>query len=114
MKTTLFSLFFVLFLFVGCSAKNVLSSDAKHVRIYDKLPKHMDCKYIDEIIGSEANMFTFLFMSNYDMTAGARAHLRNQAAEMGGNSVEIQRADFMYTSSTVFIGQVYHCDLTKK
>lgn len=99
----------VIFLLGGCSAKNVLTPEAKNVRIYDNLPKNMDCEYIDEIYGSEANMFTFLFMSNYDMTAGARAHLRNQAAQLGGNSVEIQNADFMYTSSTVFIGQVYKC-----
>jgi|GEM_PF-4000709 len=109
MKTTLFSLFVVLFLLVGCSAKNVMTYESKNVRIYDSLPANMHCEYIDEIIGSEANMFTFLFMSNYDMTAGARAHLRNQAAEMGGNSVEIQNADFMYTTSTVFIGHVYNC-----
>jgi len=64
---------------------------------------------IDEIIGSEANMLTFLFMSNHDMIAGARAHLRNQAVALGGNSVEILNSDFMYTSSTLFIGHVYHC-----
>lgn len=109
MKTTLFSLLCVLFLLGGCSAKNVLTPEAKNVRIYDTLPTSMHCKYIDEVIGSEANMLTFLFMSNYDMTAGARAHLRNQAAKLGGNSVEIQSADFMYTSSTVFIGHVYNC-----
>lgn len=100
---------FVLFLLSGCSAKNVLTSEAKNVRIYDTFPKDMHCKYIDEIIGSEADLLTFLFMSNEDMTAGARASLRNQAVKMGGNSVEIQNADFMYTSSTVFIGHVYNC-----
>jgi len=106
MKTVLFSLLFVL---GGCSAKNVLTDESKNVRIYDTLPTNMHCEYIDEIIGSEANMLTFLFMSNYDMTAGARAHLRNQAVQLGGNSVVIQQADFMYTSSTVFIGHVYNC-----
>ena len=110
MKTIVFSLFMILLL-GGCSAKNVLTPEGKNVRIYDTLPKNMHCEYIDEIYGSEANMFTFLFMSNYDMTAGARAHLRNQAAELNGNSVEIQSADFMYTSSTVFIGHAYNCHL---
>ena len=74
----------------------------KNVRNYDTLPTNMHCEYIDEIIGTEANLLTFLFMSNYDMTAGARAHLRNQAVKLGGNSVEIQQADFMSTSSTIF------------
>ena len=99
----------LLLLLVGCSAKNVLSPEAKNVRIYDALPTNMNCEYKDEIIGSEADLLTFLFMSNWDMTAGARADLRNQAVKLGGNSVEIQSADFMYTSSTVFIGHVYHC-----
>ena len=76
MKTVLFSLLFVLVL-GGCSAKNVLTAESKNVRIYDTLPTNMHCEYIDEIVGSEANLLTFLFMSNYDMTAGARAHLRN-------------------------------------
>ena len=81
----------------------------KNVRNYDTLPTNMHCEYIDEIIGTEANLLTFLFMSNYDMTAGARAHLRNQAVKLGGNSVEIQQADFMYTSLAIFIGHVYNC-----
>lgn len=106
---TLCSLLVLSFTLGGCSAKNVLTPEAKDIRIYDTLPTNMDCKYLDEIYGSEANMFTFLFMSNYDMTAGARAHLRSQAVELGGNSIEIQSADFMYTSSTVFIGHVYNC-----
>ena len=99
----------LLVLLVGCSAKNVLTPEAKNVRMYDTLPTNMHCKYIDEIMGSEADMFTFVLMSNKDMTAGARADLRNQAIKLGGNSVEIQSADFMYTSSTVFIGHVYSC-----
>lgn len=108
MKTIIFFLF-VSLLLSGCSPKNVLTPEAKYVRIYDTLPKNMKCEYKDEIIGSEADMLTFLFMSNSDMAAGARADLRNQAVALGGNSVEIQNADFMYTSSTVFIGQVYNC-----
>ncbi len=110
MKTITFGLYIILLL-SGCSAKNVLNSEAKKVRIYNKIPSNLNCEYIDEIFGSEADMLTFLFISNRDMTAGARADLRNQASELGGNSVEIQDADFMYTSSTVFIGHVYNCHI---
>jgi hypothetical protein len=100
---------FVSFLLNGCSAKNTLSPEAKNVRIYDTLPTNMNCEYKDEIIGSEADMLTFLFISNREITEGARADLRNQTVALGGNSVEIQDADFMYTTSTVFIGHVYNC-----
>ena len=99
----------MLFLLSGCSAKNVLTTEAKDVRIYDTLPTNMNCEYKDEIIGSEADVLTFLFMSNRDMTAGSRADLRNQAVKLGGNSVEIQSTFFTYTTSTVFIGHVYDC-----
>lgn len=101
----------VVFVLGGCSAKNVLTTEANSVRIYDTLPKNLTCVYIDEIIGSEADMFTFLFMSNRDMTAGARADLRNQAVKLGGNSVEVQNSEFVYTTSTVFIGHVYRCNI---
>lgn len=64
---------------------NVLTSQAKNVRMYDTLPTNIKCEYKDEIIGSEADLLTFLFMSNRDMTAGSRADLRNQALKLGGN-----------------------------
>jgi len=109
MKTIIFSIF-VIFLLNGCSAKNIVTPDAKNIRIYDRLPTNINCEYIDEIIGSEANVITFFFISNKDITAGARADLRNQAARLGGNTVEVQTADFMYTTSTTFIGHVYTCN----
>jgi len=89
--------------------KNVLQPQAKSVRLYDELPPNQACDYIDEIIGDEANMFTFLFMSNHDMTMGARNALRNKAAALGGDTVVIQKSVFVYTTSTVFVGQVYNC-----
>jgi len=38
MKVTLLGLVFGIFLLGGCSAKNVLTDEAKNVRIYDTLP----------------------------------------------------------------------------
>jgi len=107
--------FFIIFIIVfflgfsGCSIKHPLLPQAETVRLYDALPQGVQCTYIDEIVGSEANMLTFLFLSNRDITIGARNDLRNQALKMGGNTVVIQKADFVYTTSTVFIGQVYNC-----
>lgn len=49
----------------GCSAKNVLTPEAKNVHIYDTLPKNKYCEYIDEIYDSEANMLTFLIKPNF-------------------------------------------------
>ena len=108
MKNTIFVLL-SLILLSGCSAKNVLSPSAKDVRIYDSMPSSLECKYIDEVVGSEANMLTFLFVSNHDITVGARNDLRNKAAKIGGNTVVIQRSVFNYTTSTIFVGQVFRC-----
>lgn len=100
----------VIFLtFVGCSAKHQLSVEAKEVRLYNELPTQMKCQYIEELIGSEGTFLDYLFISNRDLTAGARADLRNQAAELGANVVVIQKAEFVYVTSTVFIGQAYEC-----
>lgn len=93
----------------GCSVKNTLAPEAEGVRIYDALPGESACVYIDEIVGSEANMLTFLFISNRDITIGARNDLRNQAAVMGGDTVVIQRSVFVYSTSTTFVGQVFDC-----
>jgi hypothetical protein len=108
MKSTIFILLSLLFL-SGCSARNTLLPSAKEIRVYDDLPAHLQCRYIDEIVGSEANVMTYLFVSNYDITVGARNALRNKALKLGGNTVEVQDADFVYATSTVFIGQVYDC-----
>jgi len=108
MKSTIFILLSLLFL-GGCSARNTLLPSAKEIRVYDDLPAHLQCRYIDEIVGSEANVLTYLFVSNYDITVGARNSLRNKALKLGGNTVEVQDADFVYATSTVFIGQVYDC-----
>ena len=83
-------LLLVLITLNACSAKNILQDEAKDVRIYNVLPSDKECKYIEEIIGSEANIINFLFMSNKDMTKGARADLRNQARELGANTVVVE------------------------
>ena len=104
-----FGLFFMLIiLFFGCSATQ-LEPAASKVRIYTDIPQTEQCKYIGEVIGSEGQLYNYWFISNYDLTEGARNDMRNQAYKMGGNVVQIETSSLNYATSTVYVGNVYHC-----
>jgi len=106
---------FVLFAFVlsGCSAKNILLPEAENIRIYEDLPAALECQYKGEVIASEATLLTYLFISNHDITMGARNDLRNKAAKIGGNTIVIEPNNFVYVTSTVYVGQVFNCSENK-
>ena len=105
--------FIILIILFGCSATNVLKPAASDVRIYTTIPQLEQCKYLGEIIGAEGKLYNYLFISNYNMTKGARDHLRNQAHELGGNVIQVETRSFNYTSSTVYVGNVYACPDTE-
>ena len=102
----------VLSLFFGCSASHQPDPNASHVKIYTTIPQTQQCQYLGEIIAAEGVWYSYWFISNYHLTKGARDGLRNQAYELGGNIVQIEKTSLTYTTSTVFIGNVYHCPVT--
>ena len=99
----------ILLSLVGCSATNVLQPNASKVRIYNSIEDKTTCKYLGEIIGTEGQLYNFLFISNHDLTMGARNDLRNKAHALGGNVIEIENNPVAYQTSTVFVGNVYNC-----
>ena len=103
----------VLISIFGCSATNVLEPKASQVRVYLDITKLDQCKYLGEIISSEGTWYNFLFISNHDLTKGSRDNLRNKAYALGGNVVTIENTAFVYTTSTVYVGNVYHCPVKK-
>ena len=68
-----------------------------------------DCRYLGEIIGSEGHWYTYLFISNTNLTQGAINDLYNKANEVGANVVFISD-DINFTTSVTFYGQSYFCD----
>ena len=94
---------------VGCSATNTLEPSASKVRIYNNIEDKTTCKYVGEVIGTEGVLYNYLFISNYDLTMGARNDLRNQAHALGGNVIEIENKQLGYQTSTVYVGNVYDC-----
>lgn len=110
-KLGLYSL--ILLFFIGCSNKNVLQPNASKVRIYNTIENKTACTYLGDVIGSEGALYNFLFISNHDLTLGARNDLRNKAQALGGNIIEIENHTLGYQTSTVYVGNVYRCEELK-
>ncbi|MGB6020609.1 MAG: DUF4156 domain-containing protein [Sulfurimonadaceae bacterium] len=107
-----FGLFLALLVsFFGCSASHQPEPSASHVRIYTTDIKLDSCKYLGEVISTEGVWYNYWFISNYNLTKGARDGLRNQAHALGGNVIHVEKSYYVYTTSTVFVGNVYHCPL---
>lgn len=102
------NLLLLLFL-LGCNATNTLQPSASKVRIYNTIENKTACTYLGEVIGSEGVLYNYLFISNHDLTLGARNDLRNKAHALGGNIIEIENYRLGYQTSTVYVGNVYHC-----
>ncbi len=97
---------FLLFL-NGCA--HSLNNNAASVDVYYSTIEKINCDYLGDVIGSDGNVFTFLFMSNVDLTRGALNDIRNNARVMGGDTVFIFREQLLYTTTTTFVGSVYDC-----
>jgi len=100
---------FILLSLIGCSNTNVLEPNASKVRIYNTVENKTECTYLGDVIGSEGALYNFLFISNHDLTMGARNDLRNKTHALGGNIIEIENDNLRYQTSTLYVGNVYHC-----
>lgn len=106
LKIILISCFLPLLL-NGCA--HSLDSKAISVNVYYSENENAHCDYKGDVIGSDGNFFTFLFISNINLTRGALNDIRNNAAAMGGDTVIIIRDQLLYTTTTTFVGSVYSC-----
>lgn len=72
---------------IGCSATPV-SQKGTAVEITTERPQN--CRMLGEVIGSQGNAFSGDFTRDETLIQGARNDLRNKAAELGANVVQIQ------------------------
>ena len=100
----------------SCSYENVKHPDNKPVRLIFKYELGIvaadstpECRYLGEVIGSEGHWYTYLFISNKDLTQGALNDIYNQANALGANVVFISD-DISFVTSVTFYGQAYHCE----
>lgn len=98
-----------LLLLYGCS-HIPLEDRATSVKVYYSLSEKSNCDHVGDVIGSDGNIFTFLFMSNTGLTRGALNDIRNEARAMGGDTVFILRELLPYRTTTTFVGSVYSCN----
>ncbi len=73
-------------LLAGCAAAPLMS-DAHQVRIATNEPT--GCKYLGEVTGNQGNFFTGGFTSNANLETGARNEMKNEAAKLGANVVQM-------------------------
>jgi hypothetical protein len=120
--TPLLPIALILALLGGCAA-NPLSPNAQRVRIVTNEPT--GCDYLGEATGNQGNFFTGDWTSNANLETGARNDLKNQAAQMGGNTVQLLTTRAGQTGSmgiangsgggsssqtnVTYVGAVYRC-----
>ena len=102
-------LFVCLLLFVlsGCSTTQpIKGADSLNI-VFDK-SAIKKCKILGEVIGSEGHWYSYLFITNSNLTRGALNDIRNKALTMDADTVFIWE-DLLFTTSVTFLGQAYKC-----
>ena len=106
----------------GCAASH-LESGAQQVRIVTTEPQ--GCEYLGEVTGSQGDFFTGAFTSNADLETGARNDMKNQAAKLGANTVQMltnragqtgsmgQGSGSMEQTNVTYTGVAYKCPSSK-
>jgi hypothetical protein len=116
LATHLILLLTMTFTVSSCSHQNHKDPDNKPVRLIFKNELYIvatedetpECSYLGEVIGSEGHWYTYLFVSNTNLTQGALNQIHNKANDMGANVVFISD-DLGFTTSVTFYGQAYNC-----
>ena len=69
------------------------------------------CTYIGEVVGSEGHWYTYLFISNTNLTQGAINDLKNKARDVSANTVIVHK-NIDFATSVTLLGQAYSCKHT--
>lgn len=71
----------------GCAA-DPLSPQANRV-IVSPNPTPKGCHYVGQVVGNQGNFFTGTWTSNRNLEEGAMNDIKNQAANLGANYVQL-------------------------
>lgn len=74
-------------LVVGCSAQELSPQAAKVIASPNPAPK--GCHYISQVVGNQGNFFTGGWTSNRNLEEGSMNDLKNQAASLGANYIQL-------------------------
>ena len=101
----------------GCAATQV-TQPGSAVEVVTQKPS--GCRSLGEAVGSQGNVFSGDFTTDQNLLVGARNDLRNKAAALGGNVVQVQdtlHSTHPYSSGAVkstVVGSVFACRLNKQ
>lgn len=104
----------VLFALGGCAAISATSSGAL-VEVVTDAPSKYACKFLGDVYGSQGNWITGDITSNKNLAMGSRNDIKNEAAELGANVVQIQDSKTtrawtaLGTTNHVLVGKAYKC-----
>ncbi|MGR5065719.1 DUF4156 domain-containing protein [Photobacterium sp. DNB22_13_2] len=101
---------FVSLLLAGCAAPSEdLLSQATHVRVLTtSLPSLDKCNWVGEVTGNEGHWYSYLFYSNDALIQGAVNELKNNAHQIGADTVVIM-TPHNFTTSVSLLGTAYDC-----
>lgn len=97
-------------LLFGCATPTTdVESSAKsvHLRI-DSGFNAENCQWIGEVTGSEGHWYSYLFFPNDVLIRGAMNDIKNQADQLGANTVYMINPQDFATSFTL-MGNAYQC-----
>src|SRR3990167_10296670 len=86
----------------GCAAIPVNQQASRIIASPNPAPKN--CKYLGQVVGNQGNFFTGGFTSNRNLEEGAMNDMKNQAAHLGANYIQLitNRAGITGSSSGSF------------
>lgn len=80
-----------------------------HPRIVYRDEMVSECRFVDNLVGSEGHWYNSWFIANDVLTRAALNDLRNQASEVGADTVFIPGYVNPFRSSVTIIGQAFFC-----
>ncbi|KGJ93645.1 DUF4156 domain-containing protein [Colwellia psychrerythraea] len=97
-------------LLTSCSVLDTqqLHDNTRHINVISNYEQINDCQYIRELVGSEGHWYSFFFISNTELTLASINDLKNQASDVGANTVYVEE-HMGFGTSVTFLGQAYLC-----
>ena len=95
---------------VSCSLMHTqqLHDDTRPIIVISNYEQVSGCRYISELVGSEGHWYSFFFISNTELTIASINDLKNQASDVGANTIYIEK-HMGFGTSVTFLGQAYDC-----
>jgi len=85
-----------------------LHDNTRQINVISNYEQIRGCRYISELVGSEGHWYTFFFISNTELTHASINDLKNQASDVGANTVYVEE-HMGFGTSVTFLGQAYYC-----